>query len=97
MSLLLVCPVHDDRRPGHPEPDDADVIGGLGPGGLLEEDRLVRVRSARTAELLGPRQARIAGLVELLRPLARDVFLGSARLRASISPPFGHIVLEPLA
>ena len=27
--LLLVCPVDDDRRPGHPEADHADVAGRL--------------------------------------------------------------------
>ena len=46
--LLRLGPMRDDRRPGHAEPDHADVRRRLGACQLLEEDRLeARARPCR--------------------------------------------------
>src|ERR1700704_6326453 len=68
--LLLVGAPRDDRRAGHAEPDHAEVRRSFGARELLEEDRLVAVRRAGAAVLLRPRQACVAGLAELVAPLA---------------------------
>ena len=47
LLLLGVGAVRDDRRAGHAEPDHAEVGRRLGARHLLEEDRLVAVRSRR--------------------------------------------------
>jgi hypothetical protein len=65
--------VRHDRRTGHPEPDHAHVLRRLRARELLEHDRLVDERRASPAVLLGPRQAREAGVVHLPGPLARIV------------------------
>ena len=78
--LLLLGAARDDRRPGHAEPDHADVRRRLGARLLLEVDRLEARREPAAAVLLGPRDARPAALVERAAPCAH---LGAveARLR----------------
>ena len=46
-GLLGLGAARDDRGPGHPEPDHAEVLRRLGAGELLEEDRLVAVAACR--------------------------------------------------
>jgi hypothetical protein len=70
-TLLLLGSVRHDRWAGHAEPDHAHVLRRLRPGELLEHDRLVAVRCAAAAVLLGPGQAGVARLVHLPAPLPR--------------------------
>ena len=81
--LLLLGAVRHDRRAGHSQADHADVLGRLRSRELLEHDRLVAVRGALAAVLLGPGEADEAGVVQLPAPLAP--WLG------------GQVRLEPLA
>ena len=78
--LLLVGAVRDDRRPGHAEPDHAEVAAaprrapsprGRSPGGCTG--------APRAAVLLRPGQPRVAGLVELPAPVASGLLEASAR------------------
>ena len=78
LLLLGVGAVRDDRRPGHPEADHAEVRGCFGARHLLEEDRLVAVRGGRAAVLLGPRQPGVAGLVQLAAPVAAGLLEAAA-------------------
>ena len=93
--LLGVGAVRDDRRPGHPEPDHAEVLRRLGPRELLEEDRLVAVRLAAAAVLLRP------GEPDCSPPRrARDSSRGSRRpssapRRRGARAARRHVRLEP--
>ncbi len=69
--LLVLRTVEHDRRPGHAEADHAHVRRRLGPRELLEHDRLMAVRRASPAVLLGPGQPGVTGVEDLPRPLAR--------------------------
>ena len=71
--LLRLGAVRDDRRPGHAEPDHAEVLRRLRARRLLEEDRLVAVRLAAAAVLLRPREPDVARLVERAAPVADRV------------------------
>ena len=91
LLLLGVGAVGDDRRPGHAEPDHAEVGRRLGARHLLEEDRLVAVRSAGAAVLLRPGQACVAGLVQLPAPVAAGL------LEAAAADLVGEVRLDPRA
>ena len=69
-GLLGLGAERDDRRPGHPEPDHAEVLRRLGARQLLEEDRLVAVRLAAAAVLLRPGEPDVARVVERAAPVA---------------------------
>ena len=71
--LLRLRAVRHDRRARHTEPHDADVGRSRRARHLLEEDRLVRVRSAAAAVLLRPGQPRVARVVERAAPAPRRV------------------------
>ncbi len=93
--LLLLAPVRHDRRPGHAEPDHADVARGLRPRHLLVEDRLEAVGSAGAAVLLRPGQARVAALVEELAPLAAERVVVPLLAAAAAAALLGEVRLEP--
>src|SRR5437588_740743 len=95
--LLRVRAVGHDRRPGHPEPDHADVGGRLRARHLLVEDRLEAVGRAGAAVIRRPGQARVAGLVKLAAPLAAEsvaVAIGAASPAPSL---VGQVRVEPVA
>ncbi len=93
--LLLLGAVRDDRRPGHADADDADVRRRLGSRHLLEEDRLVRVRRAAAAVLLGPREPDVAGVVERAAPLAHLGPVEASRSAAVALEVVREVLLEP--
>ena len=57
-ALLLLGPVGEDRRAGHPQADHADVLGRLGAAELLEQDRLVASAAPRARRRPSARSAR---------------------------------------
>src|SRR6185437_12463765 len=93
--LLRVGSVRHDRRPGHPEPDHADVPGSLGARALLVEDRLEAVGSAGASVLGRPGQAGVAGLVELAAPLAAERVVEALRAAAAAALLLGQVRVEP--
>ena len=93
--LLLVGAVRHDRRPGHPEADDADVRGRLRARHLLVEDRLEAVGRAGAAVLLRPGQPGVAGLVQLAAPLAAEVVAEALLAAAPAAPLLGQVGVEP--
>src|SRR5205807_2894394 len=95
--LLLVGAVRHDRRPGHPEPDDADVGGSLRARHLLVEDGLEAVRGAGAAVLLGPGQPGIPGLVQLAAPFAPERVAEALLAPAPSAPLLGEICVQPCA
>src|SRR5712691_2418239 len=68
--LLLVGAVGDHDRAAHPEADDVDRLRRVGQDHLVVEDQLVHEGAAAAAVLLGPGDADVAGVVELLLPRA---------------------------
>src|SRR5207248_11766957 len=95
--LLVVAAVRHDRRPGHTEPDDADVGGSLRARHLLVEDGLEAVRGARAAVLLGPGQPGIAGLVQLAAPVAPELVAEALLAAAPSAPLLGEVRVQPCA
>src|SRR5260370_10062274 len=68
--LLVFGPVGDNERPAHAQPDHVDGFGRLGDDHLVVEDELLHEALAAAAELLGPGDADIARVVQLLLPPA---------------------------
>src|SRR6185436_14586005 len=66
--LLRLGAAGDDRRPGHPEADHADVRRPLGSRLLLEVDRLEAGREAASAVLLRPGDADPPAVVQGAAP-----------------------------
>ena len=95
--LLLLGAVRDDRRAGHADADDADVRRRLGARELLEEDRLVRVRRAAAAVLLGPGEPDVAGVVERPAPGAHLGSVEAGRPTAVALEVVREVLLEPRA
>ena len=94
-GLLRLGAAGDDRRPGHPEADHADVRRPFGPRLLLEVDRLEAGRQAAPAVLLRPRDADPAAVVQRPAPRAH---LGAveARLAAAMAAKLvGQVGVEP--
>ena len=81
--------------PAMPMPDDADVRRRLGARHLLEEDRLVRVRRAAAAVLLGPREPDVARVVERAAPLAHLRPVEARRSAAVALEVVREVLLEP--
>src|SRR5205814_9690530 len=66
--LLRVGAMRHHDGAAHAEPDDVDRLGRLREDHLVVEDQLLHEAGASAAVLLGPGDADIAGLVELLLP-----------------------------
>ena len=94
-GLLGLGAERDDRRPGHPEPDHAEVLRRLGARRLLEIDRLVAVRLAATAVLLRPGEPDVARVVERAAPVADRVVRVPRRAAAMATQLRRHVRLEP--
>src|SRR5581483_603780 len=95
--LLLLGAVRDDRRPGHAEPDHADVRRRMGARHLLVEDRLEAVRRARAAVFLRPGQPGVASLVEHAAPLAPEGVVEPLRAAPAAAALLGQVRVEPAA
>jgi hypothetical protein len=65
--------VRDHHRAAHDEAEDVGGGGRLGPSHLLAEDRLLDEGGAAAAELLRPREAGVAGFVQLALPFAPEL------------------------
>src|SRR5712692_7697958 len=71
VALLLVFgPVRDHHRTAHAQPDHVDGLRRLRQDHLVVEDELLHEARSTTAVLLGPRDADVAGVEELLLPRA---------------------------
>ncbi len=87
--LLGVGAMGDDRRPGHSEPDHAEMLRRFGPRELLVEDRLIAVRLAAATVLGGPGQAAVSRGVETATPVT-----GIGRVGAVLGQPRTEIAAE---
>ena len=95
--LLRVGAARDDRRPGHPEPDHADVRRRLGARLLLEVDRLEPRREPAPAVLLRPRDPDPAAVVERAAPGAHLGAVEAGRAAAVALELLRQARLEPRA